>query len=228
MNEVIPGVCAGVVSTFVCNPLDMLRINYQTGNKITLRGNLTRGLGVGLLTVPSFWGIYFPMYSKLRDQMPSPIAAYMSCCTSSIFTSPLWYIRQKIQIGGKICLKEPIGSYYTGVIPTLFINATFIIQIPLIEYLRDKYENTIKNTFFITSFSKTIASSVFYPIDTLRSLKRKDPCLEYTNITRSLSFLDYYRGFHVYILRSIPYHTTVFCVYYYVKDYLKKSRYDNP
>jgi hypothetical protein len=226
MNEVIPGLCAGVVSTFICNPLDMMRVNYQTENKMPLKGNLTRGLGMGLITIPSFWGIYFPMYSNLREIIPVPIAAYLSCCTSSIFTSPLWYMRQKIQTGNKICLKEPMGTYYTGIVPTFLINATFIIQIPLLEYLKSKCENTIRNTFYITAFSKTVASGIFYPLDTLRSIKRKDPEIKYTKILRGLSFLDYYRGFHIYILRSIPYHTSVFCVYYSVKKYIDDNMND--
>jgi len=218
MNELYSGVLAGTLSTFICNPLDIIRINHQVGNKIGFSGNLTRGLSIALLTIPSFWGIYFPLYSKLREHINKPIAAYLSCSSASIITTPLWVIKQKIQTGVPLNLKTtPLRNYYSGILPTLLINMSFMIQIPLYEYLRDKLTITdTKNIFIITAFSKTISSSVVYPFDTLRCLKRKMQTNTYISIIRCMKPLDFYRGFHIYLLRSIPYHTTIFCTYEFI------------
>ena len=33
MEEVLPALSAGVISTVVCNPLDVIRVNYQLNKK---------------------------------------------------------------------------------------------------------------------------------------------------------------------------------------------------
>lgn len=224
MNEVIPGLFSGIISTFICNPLDMIRLNYQIGKKIDFsKLKLTKGLAAGLYTIPLFWSIYFPMYSKLKEKTYKPLAAYLSCCTSSIVTAPLWYIRQMVQTDKVINLKKiKFKDYYTGTGATLIINGSFVIQIPVYEYLRDKIENlTVPKVFLITSFSKTLASSVFYPLDTLRSLKRNLPHHTYLTFVKNLNILDYYRGYRVYLFRSLPYHCSIFCTYEFFKKILK-------
>ena len=99
MEEVIPALGAGVISTVICNPLDTLRINYQLNNSIKFDLNyLYRGISYGIIAIPSFWTIYFPMYKKLKEtELPKPISAYISSCVASTFTTPFWVLRQKLQ-----------------------------------------------------------------------------------------------------------------------------------
>jgi len=55
MNEIVPALGAGIVSTIICNPLDVIRINYQLNTKIHYNLNfLYKGLNYGIIAIPSF------------------------------------------------------------------------------------------------------------------------------------------------------------------------------
>jgi hypothetical protein len=213
MNEIVPALAAGVVSTFICNPLDVIRINYQLNNDIKYNLNfLYKGLNYGIIAIPSFWVIYFPMYKKLKEtDFPNPVAAYISCCTASTFTNPFWVLRQRTQTGKKIS-NMSLYNYYRGLIPTYIVNLNFTVQLPLYEYLKDKTENSTFNTFLNTTISKTIATCFFYPIDTIRVKIRNGDCI------KKIKFAEYYKGMSIYLIRSIPYHVSVFCTYEFVKN----------
>jgi hypothetical protein len=211
MEELFPALGAGITSTILCNPLDVIRINYQLKNKIILnRSIFTKGLSYGLVTIPTFWMIYFPMYRYISDKdTPKWLAAYTSCCLASTVTNPLWILRQRAQTDK---LNVPVKSYYNGLIATYFINLSFTVQIPLYEYLKSKTDNSTFNTFINTSISKTVAVCFFYPLDTIRAKFRDGASL------KSMKFTDYYKGVPIYLIRSIPYHTSVFCTFEFIKN----------
>ena len=213
MEEIIPALGAGIISTIICNPLDTLRVNYQLKNNIQFNVTyLYRGISYGIIAVPSFWTIYFPFYKKLKStDIPKPIAAYVSCCIASTFTTPFWVLRQRLQTGKTL---ENVNIYkcYKGLLSTYIINLNFTIQIPLYEYLKDRSDNSTFNTFLNTALSKTVSSCVFYPIDTIRAKLRNSDCI------RNMRIVDYYRGISIYLLRSIPYHATVFCSFEFIKN----------
>tara|TARA_X000001036_G_scaffold150423_1_gene142877 strand:+ start:42347 stop:42994 length:648 start_codon:yes stop_codon:yes gene_type:complete len=213
MNEIVPALGAGIVSTFICNPLDTIRINYQLNKQITYSiRNLYRGLNYGIIAVPSFWTIYFPLYKKIKETgVPNPIAAYISCCTASTFTTPFWVLRQRVQTGKEI-INMSLINYYRGLIPTYVVNLNFTVQIPMYEYLKDKTNNSTFNTFLNTSISKTIATCIFYPFDTIRAKIRNGDSI------KQIKFVEYYKGMTIYLIRSIPYHVSVFCTYEFVKN----------
>lgn len=213
MEEIVPALGAGIVSTFICNPLDTVRINYQLNKQITYSiRSLYSGLKYGIIAIPSFWAIYFPLYKKIKEtDVPKPIAAYVSCCTASTFTTPFWVLRQRVQTGKEINNISLI-NYYRGLIPTYIVNLNFIVQIPVYEYLKDKTENNTFNTFLNTSISKTIATCIFYPIDTIRAKIRNGDSI------KQIKFIEYYKGMTIYLIRSIPYHASVFCTYEFVKN----------
>lgn len=215
MNEILPALGAGIVSTFICNPLDVIRINRQLNIKIEYTFNkLYKGLNYGIIAIPSFWVIYFPMYKELKDfDMPKPLASYISCCTASTFTTPFWILRQRIQTNKDIP-KFSLNNYYRGLISTYIINLNFTIQMPLYDYLKDKTDNSTTNTFLNTSISKTVATCVFYPFDTIRAKIRNGDCI------KKINFKDYYRGISIYLIRSIPYHTSVFCTFEFIKKFI--------
>jgi len=216
MNEVIPAFSAGVVSTIICNPLDVIRINYQINSKKNLynRDIFYRGMGYSLITIPSFWVIYFPIYQRLKEKIPIPIAAYVSCCIGSIFTTPLWVLRQKSMTLKPHCFKTvKFSEYYTGLSLTFLVNLNFTVQIPVYEFLKTKVENNSTNIFLISSLSKIASSCIFYPLDTIRVKIRNGETL------KGMTSFMYYRGIYVYLLRNIPYYSSIFCTYEYFKKY---------
>ena len=90
MEDILPAFSAGVVSTVACNSLDVIRVNYQLNKKVVFASDIFyRGLGYGLLTIPTFWTIYFPIYRESSEILPKPMAAYISSCIGSLITSPL-------------------------------------------------------------------------------------------------------------------------------------------
>jgi hypothetical protein len=211
MEEVLPALGAGIVSTIICNPIDTVRVNYQLGNKIKWNTNyLYRGIQYGIIGIPTFWSIYFPLYSRLKSEINTAGAAYISCCVASTFTTPFWVLRQANQTNKKINLN--LNNLYRGIFPTYLINLSFTVQMPLYEHMKSKVENNTFNVFVCTAVSKTIATCIFYPLDTVRARLRDGHIGTYSNVA------NYYRGMSIYILRSLPYHVSVFCTYEYIKN----------
>jgi len=215
MEEILPAFSAGVISTIICNPLDVIRINYQINNRKNLYTPdiFYRGLSYSLITIPTFWVVYFPIYKKTKEILPIPIAAYISSCIGSVFTTPFWILRQKSMTLKHHCFKTTkIIDYYTGLKITFLVNLNFIVQIPTYEYLKTKVDNNTNNIFLISSFSKIVSSFIFYPLDTIRVKFRNGETL------KGMTPFMYYRGIHIYLLRNIPYYASVFCTYEFIKN----------
>lgn len=233
-EEIISGILSGIVGTLVCNPLDIIRLNIQTNNfKTTKESTLFiykkngilsfyRGISVGIITIPSFWAIYFPCYNYFKNKdLNTSLSAYLACNTASTFTSPLWYIRQKIQTFSKIDSIK-LKNLYSGLLPTYLINSNFIFQIPIYENLKNKTENILISS----SVSKTIASLITYPLDTIRVFCRKNPNKTiFQNIILIRNNSYFYNGITNYLLRSIPYHVSIFYTYEFIKSNLRQSKY---
>ena len=216
MDTLIPAISAGIVSSIVCTPLDVLRINKQINKKITLnRHTFFKGLSYGIYTITPFWGLYFSIYEELKTyhNLNIPASAYISTSIASTFTTPLWVIKQKAQTDKMHEIyKMTYSQFYSGLIPTYILGLSFTIQIPLYEYLKSKTGNSTFNTFINTSVSKTVAASIFYPFDTIRVILRNGGKFS------GMKIQHYYRGIGVYLLRSIPYHASVFCSFEFIKN----------
>ena len=213
MDEIFPALASGIISTIVCNPFDYIKVNHQLNKKVIFNYKIfIKGVNYGILAIPSFWVIYFPFYKKLKTlNLDSSISAYIACCSASTITTPLWFLRQKEHLNLEHNWNMPLKNYYKGILATYAINLSFTVQIPIYEYLKSKYENTTFNIFLISAFSKTIAACIFYPFDTVRSKIRNSENL------KGMKLSCFYKGLNIYILRSIPYYTSVFCTYEFIK-----------
>lgn len=241
-SDFYAGLVSGIVSNTICNPFDVIRLNKQVGNKNNIYNLrfLSRGLISGFITIPTFWSIYFDTYKKLKyynsNTFTSILNGYIASNIASTITCPLWMIRFKYQTTDKFNIFEyykqnGIKSFYNGLISTYFVNASFIVQMPVYEKL--KKHNTINTIitndtiriFTITSIAKTLAACVFYPLDTIRSIGRNNHNLSILNILNKLNKNPsmYYSGISIYLLRSIPYHASTFCTFEYFKKILKNK-----
>lgn len=220
--------------------------NYQKNLKF-----YSRGLGASVVCIPSFWSIYFISYEKLKQTNNLNISflnGYIASNISATFTTPLWVIRQKYQINENFNLhsiktifnNKGILPFYAGLKTTYLINMSLIIQIPLYEFLKVKttkfnYLNNIKNNnvqsinpsnfqiLLITAFSKTISALVFYPLDTIRTHIRKNNKSIYNTILHlNKNPINYYKGLLIYLFRSIPYHSSTFVTYEFIKNKINK------
>ena len=101
MNEFKLGLASGVISSIICNPLDVIRIHYQTNTKIKNYNLkfLYRGLNNSLITIPTFWSIYFPCYNILKNKFEFKYTSgYIAGNIASTITCPLFFIKQKYQL----------------------------------------------------------------------------------------------------------------------------------
>mgnify|MGYP001181120071 FL=1 len=236
-NDFLNGLFSGITTTIICNPLDVIRTNKQLSNKIDYNFKfLYRGLKTSLITIPSFWSIYFGTYKILKKYNNSNFSifnGYLASNLASTITCPLWFIRQKNQVISNFNVIEfyksnGIKVFYNTLFTTYLINSSFIVQMPLYEYLKkkeqlNKYLNDSLKIIFITAFSKTIASIIFYPIDTIRTHRRNFNNMYIIDIINNLNSkpLNYYNGLSIYLFRSIPYHCITFCTF----EFLNKLKY---
>ena len=128
----LSGVGAGVVCTLVCSPLDVLKTRFQVQGALAREGGSAakhpygsmlsavravwaeeglkgfyRGLGPALVTVPIFWGMYFPVYEGLKARLRGSkeslsnaeiVASAMGAgFVVDIATNPLWVVRTRMQ-----------------------------------------------------------------------------------------------------------------------------------
>ena len=229
MKEIYAGLFSGIISTIIVNPLDVLRTHKQLNIKYNISVKfLYNGLTPALICLPSFWAIYFPTYEYLKKQKFNLFSGYLAANIGSTFTCPLFFIRQKYQIDNTIDIYKyyklnGIKPFYNALITTYLYNTSLIFQMPIYEHLKKKYLNLTKidtlNIFIITSISKIISTLIVYPIDTLRTIKRQKTNKSLFEIIYNLNKNpnNYYRGISIYLLRSIPYHGSIFCSYEFFK-----------
>ena len=230
-------IIAGSLATVVCNPLDIIRINIQTKNISSMTAvkyiynkngilGFYKGIGIGILTIPTFWSIYFPSYEYMKTSYSTSISAYFSCCFASTITSPMWYIRQKYQTFTNFNTVYEIKNlrfkqFYSGLLSTYAINSNFMVQIPIYEKIKSSksFINNSFNIFLATCFSKICASVVTFPLENCRVLSRQYPKLSsWEIITKLYLSNNFYKGLTNYLLRSIPYHSIIFCTYEYLRQ----------
>lgn len=234
MNDFKIGLTSGIISAIICNPLDVIRVHYQTNTKIDKLNFkfLYRGIKNSFFTIPLFWSIYFPLYNYLKNDKPKYISGYISCNVASTITCPLWFIKQKNQLNESFNIsqfykKNGIKPFYNSLFTTYLVNTSFIFQMPIYENLKNKCNNNTYNIFIITSLSKTIATCITYPIDTIRTLQRENIHTSLFEIINKLlkNPSNFYNGIHIYLIKSIPYHTSIFCCYEFLqKFYCSKKK----
>lgn len=231
MNDFKNGMLVGTISTLLCNPLDVIRTHYQTNTPIQ-KYNFRffyRGIKFSLLTIPSFWSIYFPSYNLLKNEYKfNYTGGYLAGNFASTITCPLFFIKQKNQLYekfdiGKFYKKNGFTPFYNALLSTYLVNTYLLFQIPIYEKLKNSLEKNKKksifNIFLITVISKTSSALITYPFDTIRTIRRENIKLSNYEIIKLLNknYLNYYKGLSIYLLRSLPYHTSIFCIYEFLK-----------
>lgn len=238
-NDFTAGLYSGLISSIICNPFDVIRTNYQLKNKINYNiSYLYRGLSISLLCIPTYWSVYFSSYNKIKDfnknnYLINNFSGYFASCISSTIATPLFVIRQKCQVEPNFSIlnyykRNGILSFYAGLKETYMINLSFLIQMPLYEYLKSKsmqykyFSNKLntKEIFAITAISKTVATLFLYPLDTIRTHIRSNSKNTIMSTIKKLNKnpKSYYYGMDIYLLRSIPYYSITFCTYEYLKN----------
>lgn len=219
----------------LCNPLEVIRTQSQvTASNSTVKTLITdvykkqsikgfyKGLGASLTTQPSFWLIYMPTYEYLKEEypnLPKFVTSNVAGSIGALITNPLWVLRARIQTevlrGDSIkyntffqntIRNEGIASLWKGGGIALFKNLQMGIQLPLYEYLRDNGYNP----FLSGVCGKMVASTVFYPLDVVRTNVRTHiGHITFKGIINKIykrngGVFNFYRGIQIYYISQLP------------------------
>lgn len=220
----------------VCNPFEVIRSQAQITASDTSLPKLIKdvykvqgvkgfykGIGASLATQPTFWLLYMPTYEYLKktySNVPTFITSNVAGAVGTLLTNPLWVLRARMQTevlrGEKIrystffqtiVKNEGVKSLWKGGGIALLKNLQLGIQLPLYEWLRKDGD---LNPFISGLISKSVASSVVYPLDVIRtnvrtakgyvSFKEMTMCI----YNRNGGLYNFYRGIPLYYLSQIP------------------------
>jgi solute carrier family 25 folate transporter 32 len=181
-SSFVAGVGSGLLASIVCAPLDVLRTRLQVWGEMsgTAASGMTvvreivrdegwrggfRGLGATLLTVPCFWGIYFPLYDDLKHKFeskhrsPSLVhcwSAVLAGAAADIICNPMFVVRTRLQTEALHGAVTPSGIvqtikilygeggplvFWRGMTASLFGLSHVAIQFPCYEFLKERARN---------------------------------------------------------------------------------------
>ena len=228
--EAILGLVSNVISTFILQPIDVTKTNYQVARmktpitvshfvKNTFRKEgisaFYKGLPMNLMTYPMFWALFFQTNKMNIFQTENKsIKAISSACIAATIVNPLFVLktRKQTQKGGNyihitsdILRNEGCRGFFKGTLVTNMSNIKLGIQFPMYEILYEKSGSSVYSSFV----SKITTSLVFYPFDLIRTnqrnAKKKLPIKVIIRSTMSrFGVLGFYRGILLYTSISTP------------------------
>jgi len=243
-DRCISGIIAGTTAVALTHPIDTLKIHYQIGKNSRLPtkfGSLYRGVLVNSLSVASFYGTFFPTYALIKSQLEkrdikavntiNMLAGYTSSVLASLLGYPFHLIKIRQQsltlpnnknytiprIIGSIYLRDGIPGFWRGSSFALLRNFDYAIQLPNYEYMKNRSNNPTYSAFT----SKFITSTILYPIDISCTLAINST--KFKHVETFISMSNFYRGYLMYVSRSIPATIVAFNIY----EYLQKNRISN-
>jgi hypothetical protein len=218
--EFIPGFLQGLTRVIISYPFDYIRTNIQTQEyknifsylyqkKLTVK-DAYRGCSIQLLSVPIDRSIQFYLFEKISKNNPIFIASISSSIISSIYSVPINFLTTHIITSHSSLSFKHIQqflknkTYYTGFTPELSRSLIgSILYTSSYGYLRQLIDKE-KHNYFIFGIIASISSwLVIYPLDTLRVIKQTTN-YPYKDIIKTTSFKQYYSGFSIILMRSIP------------------------
>ncbi|KAI3624653.1 hypothetical protein CBS14141_003081 [Malassezia furfur] len=263
-DSAIAGASAGLVSSVVTCPLDVIKTRlqvmaepgtkagfYRVGHIISriwhddgLRGYY-RGLVPTMVGYLPTWAIYFVVYDKGKTFFSSQIgtggkhdflihicSAMTAGVVSTTCTSPFWVVKTRtmpshqrynniLDAFRKIYLREGLGGFYKGLLPSLLGVFHVVVQFPLYEYFKSlaatrQHSDHLSPTMILlcSGGSKMLASMATYPHEVLRTRLQMVPQsghAHYTGLFQAISVIfqregirGFYKGMGVNLIRTVP------------------------
>jgi hypothetical protein len=245
------GLTSSIVAVSLTHPIEVLKTNYQVlGNSSTPMSSIGtikyiytkrgfsgffKGLPVSLTSQPVFWGMFYQTKSLnlqfSTNKISNDVINNVVCgSVGSFVANPLYVLKTRFQartnthtyfkMAYDMYKTEKITQFFSGYLSTALNNLKLGIQLPLYSYLK---ENQQLNTFNSAGIAKFISTTLFYPLDIIRTLQRNSS--ETLSITKSLhmiytnnGFSGFYRGVILYNVYSTP----NFIILMYATDFLLK------
>lgn len=228
MTTFLNNFSASAISIFICQPVDVLKTNYQV-NKFTIKNNVMniydkygirgfyRGLNANISSIPIFWSIFFQVRKHMNNygfKNDAFLTSYLSGNISSLITNPLFVIKTRLQTSGEKSIFKVSKNIYKlngkevflkGAPASMFNNLKLGVQFPLYQLFKDN-----NYSIFLSSLlAKGISSSLLYPLDLVRVQQRNSDIKKsiidiLKEIYKKYKFLGFYRGVLLYNMISIP------------------------
>jgi hypothetical protein len=218
--ELIPGFLQGLTRVLISYPFDYIRTNIQTQEyknifsyicqkKLTVK-DAYRGCSIQVISVPIDRSIQFYLFEKISKNNPIFIASIGSSIISSIYSVPINFLTTQIITNHSSLSFNHIrkflknNTHYTGFIPDLSKSLIGSILYTLsYGYLRQLIDKERHNYFIFGIISSISSWLVIYPLDTLRVIKQRTN-YSYKDIIKITTFKQYYSGFSIILMRSVP------------------------
>lgn len=231
------GFVSSSVATTLVYPVDVIKTNFQmnaekiirpspmriAGDIFKTKGILGfyRGISPQIMTYPIFWSVFFPTKALVENYKVTNnyfadkvVASYISAAIGSTIANPLFVLKTNMQVDGQPSVHSVAKKLYTdsglrwitrGWTATMLNNSKLCCQFPLYDVLKEKYDINVISASFI---SKAVTTSIFYPLDLIRTKQRN-----LGNLTLSQAFhtifthggvIGLYRGVMLNFVVSTP------------------------
>ena len=246
-STLVAGVGSGALASVLCAPLDLLRTRLQVWGGLHQNSSATsivyweilremiakdgvkgcfRGLGATLLTVPAFWGVYFPLYDDLKRRWhghatPSLVhlgSAVTAGAVSDVICNPMFVVRTRLQTESlhhqrqHWTIRQTIASLYReggllifwrGMSANLLGLSHVAVQFPAYELLKQRLQGhkpdpSALDVLWASALSKMTASWLTYPHEVIRSrmMDSREPSVALLSTCRHIYRTEGYLGFY--------------------------------
>jgi hypothetical protein len=200
---------------------------------------LYNGIGSAAFGTVASYSLYFYAYKYFKNLfkklginngvlIDSLLTSLLAACTSAICSNPIWVLNSRMSKSSKdtkdksnwemikqMIKEEGIGSFFKGIIPSLFLTANPAIQFMIYEYLRMKHIDSsgkISGFYIIINsiISKYLSTIITYPIIIVKTLFQANQTKTNTEIFEILMKLfkdegisGYYKGISAKVVQTL-------------------------
>ena len=228
INELMNGFTSGFVSSFICHPLEFLKIiNQNNQNNQNNKINYKKGIIISSVAYGLHYCIYFNVLSQLNKNSINSINSlfvnsFISQGISNVLLNPLWIIRTK-----RIATDQNYSTLLNYKNFTLknvtrgnLVSSMLCLQTGISFTVMEILNNNNINPIVSSIIARTLAGSITYPLDTIRTIIRINNDLNTTELMLNLFKKDpflFYNGFSFYLIKSIPSFVMVNIIYNYLQ-----------
>lgn len=226
MEEFAKGAFSGAFGLALSHPFDTIKTRLQTnqaieyGVKSLYRGVVPPLFGVGFEKAVVF-GVYnnFNSYfSNPKEAVSTFTSGMVSGLAASFIVTPVERLKIGLQKGQKICtdlkLFKGLSVTFTREVPGFGIYFTVYEQLKQRLYTKQKKEITKTGSFLAGGLSGATAWLFIYPQDLIKtriqSGSDKPIKTMITDVYRNGGIKQFYKGFHLALLRAVPLHAGTF------------------
>jgi len=237
ISDGLIGFLSSSMATALIFPVDVIKTNFQIRTEQAIRQSsldiakeifktkgllgFYQGMAPQLATYPIFWSVFFPTKALIEKQQlhnnyfaNKIMTTYVSAAIGSTIANPLFVLKTNMQIDRKNSMSGVAKKLYAdsglrwvtrGWTATMLNNNKLCIQFPLYDVLREKYNTDVISASFI---SKTVTTSLFYPLDLVRTKQRSIGNMKLIQAFRVVlghsGFTGLYRGVMLNFITSTP------------------------